>query len=177
MNRISTNPLEHHFGLLRIRCKFDHSFKNFVKEATKVKVLHEIERETIFNLIPSRHSKFGEVIYISNQPYGEKSIYSNKDVAYSLLSTFGFDMTKVSYKKKANHCFVENAYNQFISQLKSINCQVKKSKDILNSKDIAPSISSGAYIQQRQKNAKINSECKKKLNTYKTLKTYQTIVY
>lgn len=50
LNRFGTNPHEHHFGLLRIRCKFDHSYQKFVKEATKVKVLHEIESETISNL-------------------------------------------------------------------------------------------------------------------------------
>ena len=43
LNRIGTNPLEHHFGLLRIRCKYDHSYNNFIEEESKAKFLHELE--------------------------------------------------------------------------------------------------------------------------------------
>lgn len=63
LNRIGTNPLEYHFGLLRIRCKFQHNFDRFVHEEKKVELLDEIEKMTIDNIVSSRKKTFGEKVF------------------------------------------------------------------------------------------------------------------
>ena len=56
-----------------------------------------------------------------------------------------------------SNCFVENSYMQFIETLRCIendNHHTRRSW-LLNSKDLAPTGSDGAFIQQRQQNAQI----------------------
>ena len=42
--RIGTNPLEHHFGLIRLRCKFKHDFEKFVEEEVKIQLLTKLKK-------------------------------------------------------------------------------------------------------------------------------------
>ena len=157
LNRIGTNPLEHHFGLLRLRCKFNHSFSNFVEEECKVKLLHEIENNIVGNVVTSRRNSVGEIIDLSSVEYGGKHSYSNREMAYSILCIFGVNVSAVQMKRMSNRCFLEGAYLQFLDIIRGVaerNTE-NKHKSLLNSKDLAPTGSSGAYINQRQQNAKI----------------------
>ena len=157
LNRVGSNPLEHHFGLLRIRCKFDHRYSNFIKQEAKVNAFHEIEKEIVDNVVIYRRNVFGETLFIDEQ-YKDCQRYSNREVAYSILATFGAKTSKIKFHKESCPCFVENAYSQFINLIKSIDGK-EESKDktfILNSKELFPQGSSGAYIRQRQENSNIN---------------------
>lgn len=157
LNRIGTNPLEHHFGLMRLRSKFDHSYENFLQEESKVKVLHEIEADIIGNVVSSRKSVVGEVVELTDFVNGEKGRFKNREIAYSLLYFFGANVTNIRLKRTVNNCFVEQAYLQFMDMLRIVEKGTPKQrrKTVLNSKDLAPSGSSGAYINQRQDNSQI----------------------
>ena len=118
LNRIGTNPLEHHFGLLRIRSHFEYTFTNFIQEEAKVKVLHEIEKEVIGNIVASHKSQIGETVFFLNgEYYGEKHYYKNREFAYSILSVIGVNVGD-------NKCFTENAYLEFIRKEKASKLQM-----------------------------------------------------
>ena len=118
LNRIGTNPLEHHFGLLRIRCKFQHNFDRFVHEEKKVELLDEIEKMTIENIVSSRKKTFGEKVFLDGIVHCEQSIYSNKDLALAILSKFGFPTKLI---RNFGKCFNENAYCSFLKKIKMHN--------------------------------------------------------
>ena len=157
LNRIGTNPLEHHFGLLRIRCHFNHSYEKFIKEEAKINVLHEIEKEVIGNAVASRQSQVGETVILSNDEYGEKRYYSNREIAYACLGTFGLNVSSVKIRDTISNCFIESAYLEFIKILNDVHgsSPIKKRKFVLNSKNLGPTGASGALIRQRQESASI----------------------
>ena len=143
--------------MLRIRCRFDHRYTNFIKQENKVNILHDIEKEIIDNIVVSRRNVFGETLNLDGVLYGEKQRFSNREVAFSILSTFGAKTSKLKFHKPSNPCFVENGYSQFIALLKNINKwnDQKKESYIVNSKKLIPPGSSGAYIKMRQENSKL----------------------
>ena len=149
LNRIGTNPLEHHFGLIRLRCKFKHDFEKFVEEEVKIKIIDEIEKMTIGNLIQQRKSSYGEIVVLDDDyPHGEKSKFFNSEMALSILWKFGLPTNKI---KKVTNCFNEVAYIEFISKIKNTKSyqNIKKRQTIINSLDLTIGHSSGAYIKQR----------------------------
>lgn len=149
LNRIGTNPLEHHFGLIRLRCKFKHDFEKFVEEEVKIKIIDEIEKMTIGNLIQHRKSSYGEIVVLDDDyPHGEKSKFFNSEMALSILWKFGLPTNKI---KKVTNCFNEEAYIEFISKIKNAKSyhNIKKRQTIINSLDLTIGHSSGAYIKQR----------------------------
>ena len=130
---------------------------NFVEEECKVKLLHEIENNIVGNVVTSRRNSVGEIIDLSSVEYGGKHSYSNREMAYSILCIFGVNVSAVQMKRMSNRCFLEGAYLQFLDIIRGVaerNTE-NKHKSLLNSKDLAPTGSSGAYINQRQQNAKI----------------------
>ena len=157
LNRIGTNPLEHHFGLLRIRCKFNHNFEKVTKEETKLKVLHEIEKETVGNAIHSRKATFGDIITLNGEIHGEKSKFTNREIAYAVLLYFNVPLQHVKINRKINECFVVNAYSEFVGILRRVGSRdgSRKRIDAVDSHDLACPGSAGAFIAQRQENSKI----------------------
>lgn len=148
LNRIGTNPLEHHFGLIRLMCHFQHNFEKFVREEQKVKILDEIKQITIGNIITHRKETYGEIVITSDCPQGEESLFTNDDIAISVLWKLGFPISKIN--KKSN-CYNEIAYSNFLQKMKKAKNKHKLSnhKYILNSNDFNLGSSSGAYIKQR----------------------------
>lgn len=75
-NRIGTNALEHHFGLILIICHYQHNFEKFAKSEQKVKILNEIEQITIGNVISQRKEAFSEIAVLDdNCPMGKQSMF------------------------------------------------------------------------------------------------------
>ena len=149
LNRIGTNPLEHHFGLIQLRCKFKHDFKKFIEEEAKIIIIDEIEKMTIGNLVHHRKSSYGEnVVLDEDPPHGEKSKFFNSEMALSILWKFGLPTNKI---KKVSNCFNEEAYLEFISKTKNVKSfhKAKNRQTIINSLDLSIGHSSGAYIKQR----------------------------
>lgn len=56
LNRIGTNPLEHHFGLLRINSKNNDDFETLLSAETKAQILDDLEYQIISGSIKSRRS-------------------------------------------------------------------------------------------------------------------------
>ena len=149
LNRIGTNPLEHHFGLIRLRCKYKHDYDQFVKKEVEVEILHQIEKITIGNLVQHRKNSYGEIVFLDeNTPHGEKSKFFNNEIAFSILWKFGFPTNKI---KKVSNCFHEEAYLEFMQKIKDVKKLhvTKNKKSILNSLDLSVGHSSGSYIKQR----------------------------
>lgn len=157
LNRIGTNPLEHHFGLLRIRCKFQHNFDRFIREEKKVELLSEIEQMTIDNIVSERKKTFGANVLPDGTFHGEQSIFSNKDLALALMWKFGFPIISI---RKVGDCFNENAYCSFLKKIKNAQSkhQASKHEYLLNSRDLSVGTSSTALIRQRFENDKIIKE-------------------
>ena len=135
LNRIGTNPLEHHYGLIRLLCHFQHNFEKFVNAEQKVKILDEIKQMTIGNIISNRKETYGEIITSNNDcPHGEQSIFSNDDIAISVLWKFGFPISKL---KKVSNCYNEIAYSNFLQKIKNEKKKHKLSTHeyLLNSQD------------------------------------------
>ena len=81
----------------------------------------------------------------------------HREVAYALLSSFGINVSSIKLSRKMTEIFVESAYNQFIEIAQSVSSvgYKRKRKFVMNSRDLAPSGSSGEYIRQRQRNSNI----------------------
>ena len=79
---------------MRLRCKFDHTFKNFLQEETKVKTLHELENEIVGNIITSRRGTVGEIVELDDLEHGEKLLFSNREVAYAIAAVYGLNVEK-----------------------------------------------------------------------------------
>lgn len=151
LNRIGTNPLEHHFGLLRIRSKYHHTFERFLNEEKKVSILHEIEMMTIGNAV-LRNAQFGEIIFSDDEKHGEKSLFSNRDFALAILWKYNFPTKLI---QRNCECKYEILYDIFINKINNIENRKNSNKNKkfkLNSNDYTLGVSSKSNIRKRQEN-------------------------
>ena len=157
----------------------------FIKEIIKLKVLHDIESSVFVNAVSMRKSTFGEIVELNGKINCESNFFSNADIAYSLLSIFGLNTSKLNYQRMKSDCLIENSYLEFIATLRSIeNDNPNNKRVLLNSKDLAPAGSAGAFIQQRQQNYQIvkkenedigeNHCCKKNSNVSPSISSKDT---
>ena len=102
LNRIGTNPLEHHFGLLRIKCKYKNDWENILTTQSKISILRDIETDLIGSVVNKRKDTFGVDISVSTNEYGEKFGYTNRKIAYVLLKYFGFPVQYLN--TRSNFC-------------------------------------------------------------------------
>ena len=154
LNRLGSNPIEHHFGLMRLKAKFKHTFDVFIKNEYKIKLMERIESEIVHNLVNSRRSSFGCDISVNGEIYGSKSIFSNQDIAYSILETFNLPVKNLKYKLSKSESFY--AFKGFLKKISDINKNnVKKCNCAFNSRDISHSCCRSCGIRSRQDNQKI----------------------
>ena len=76
LNRIGSNPLEHKFGLLRIRSKYKNSITKLFNEASKVEIMNHIEKSVFFDVVNRRKNTFGELLNLDGDYHGGSSIFS-----------------------------------------------------------------------------------------------------
>ena len=88
LNRIGTNPLEHHFGLLRVGVKYHHYYENMVKSEKNIMLLHELESEFSESIVQKRKNTYGVDLKVEGISYGGVH-FPNSDVAKSLLISCG----------------------------------------------------------------------------------------
>lgn len=62
MNRLGTNPIEHDFGIIRMRSKDHHRAERFIKEAEKVNALQKLRENMVIENIKHRDLQFGRVV-------------------------------------------------------------------------------------------------------------------
>lgn len=154
LNRIGTNPLEHHFGLLRIKSKYNDDFNTLLQSEIKVQIAADIEHEIIGKTIRNKRTSYGVDIFLDRIIYGNNIGYNHK-IAYSICKEFGFPVNLLSEKISKTECeyFHYNFWNILNKAL--TNREIKKPKYIMNSKELTKHPSSGRNIRERQKNKKI----------------------
>ena len=156
LNRIGSNPLEHHFGLMRIRSKYNDDIEHYINSEKESNILENIEKEILGNIVSKRTSSFGEVINVDGIFYGgSMEISRNKDIAFALCKFYGLPVKYLLYKPAC--CEVDLAYDVFWNRIKLIllNREEKEKKTIVNSKDLSYSSSAGSYITKRFESARI----------------------
>ena len=150
LNRIGTNPLEHHFGLLRLKCQYNHEFENIILNEEKIQILQMLENEFVDNIIKKRRKTFGVQIHLDNINYGENYGYSNKQMAFALLCKFGLPTQYINFRVTRTDYYslitiFEGKLNNTINNLRKTNRMY-----IVKSSELTSHASSGAYIQKRQ---------------------------
>lgn len=154
LNRLGTNALEHHFGLMRLKAHYKHSYDAYLENEVKTKMLEKIENEILSNIVRSRKPTFGVTMEITEEIYGEKSLFTNEQYAYSILSTYGFPVKKLNFKMSKND--VHYAYLSFKQKLNRITEKGKRRCDCaFNSRDVAHSYCKSCGIRSRQDSASI----------------------
>ena len=63
LNRLSSNPLEHTFGLIRMKSRYSHTFKKGIESLGKVQLMKKISNIVAKRSILGRKSYYGQVIY------------------------------------------------------------------------------------------------------------------
>ena len=63
LNRLSSNPLEHTFGLIRMKSRYSHTFKKGIESLGKVQLMKKISNIVAKGSILGRKSYYGQVIY------------------------------------------------------------------------------------------------------------------
>ena len=175
LNRVGTNPLEHRFGLLRLKSKYQHNIVNLIREQAKLDAIHKIEAEVFDNLVSKRTKTFGDTVDITHRYEEGGSIFDNKLLALSLFEQFGLPSKKLSYRKGA--CEKEYAFKSIMHRLNQVVTeQSKLKKKLMTSHDVslANSISKihakqenrEIFLSERPKRACNN--CKKKESTTTT---------
>lgn len=152
MNRIGTNPLEHHFGLLRMKAKFKHDWENILRNEKKLKVLEVLKNDMISEHIRTRCSSYGPVLFLENRNKGSST---NLLVAQSLLQKFNIPL-----KKKLSGIQSDTGFTIFISKINQLieNEKIPMKSTVFSSKDIKINPSAGAYIQKRQDFSKFKND-------------------
>lgn len=58
LNRFSTNPLEHTFGLIRMRSRYSHIYTNAIKSLGKAELLRKIRQ-----IVQPGEAIYGEIVF------------------------------------------------------------------------------------------------------------------
>ena len=147
MNRLGTNPIEHHFGLLRLKAKYKNSFSDIINSEKKIGILREIEQRMLNNLVSGRKKSFGSIISLNGNDYGSSTL-SNKRTAYALLKRYHFPTNKLHFR--AGSCVCEQAIEYFFMKIDKVISRrtPKRRRYFVNSKDFTVGISSST-IRER----------------------------
>ena len=63
LNRLSSNPLEHTFGLIRMKSRYSHTFKKGIESLGKVQLMKKISNIVKKGNVLGRKSYYGQTIY------------------------------------------------------------------------------------------------------------------
>ena len=147
--------MEHHFGLLRIKCKYKNDWENILTTQSKISILRDIETDLIGSVVNKRKDTFGVDISVSTNEYGEKFGYTNRKIAYVLLKYFGFPVQYLN--TRSNFCDEITLLTIFESKLnttrdnekRKINAQNATKRYAATTKSVGFHASNGAYIRKR----------------------------
>lgn len=102
LNRIGTNPVEHHFGLLKIKSKYNDDFKTLISSETKVQIASDIDHKIIEKTIRNKQT-YGVDVFLDRIAYGNNIGFNHK-IAYSLCKEFGFPVNLLKEKVGQDEC-------------------------------------------------------------------------
>jgi hypothetical protein len=143
LNRLSTNQIEHFFGLIRIRSKFRDTIDRFLRETGNAMILRSIEAELFQNCVPARRQSFGVTI-IGNVNQSTRIFpgqTSPQEIAGALFSHFIF-RSEVSSSVQSFFQYLAIIQSQFQSSKATDNKQLS-SKQALCYTDMS------SHIRQR----------------------------
>lgn len=92
---------------MRLKAKFKHSFDVHIKNKFKVKLIEKIEREFVPYLVSSRRPSFDCNNFVNGEIFGCQSIFSNQDIAYSLLEKSNLTAKDFKYKLSKSESFYD----------------------------------------------------------------------
>ena len=135
INRLSSNPLEHSFGILRMKARNHDSINKFINDIKRVNFIRLHKRDYIKTVIRHRESDFGRIIH----PDGD---FSKEDLNGLLESIARF----ISLNQK------DQLFENFMDEIRAVEMKSsKKSSDILcSTKDVTLNPSSQINIRRRQ---------------------------
>lgn len=138
LNRLGTNPLEHTFGIIRMRSKDHHNSQRFINEAGKINALKNLNEELILENIKNRDLQFGKVISIP--------IKKNNDFlkAHKYVNSL---YEEIISNKCNNDC---KEIHSIFNKVTNITIEQTKKCYLMNSKDIMLSPNSNILIEKRQ---------------------------
>ena len=144
LNMIGTNPLEHHFGLLRLKCKYKHDFETISRNEEQLQLYQHLKKDLLFEKIRSRKSYYAVTLFLTNRLNGSPN---NFHIAKSLLNKFG-----IFKSRNLSHITIETNYALFLSKIQQniVNDELTKKETVFTSHEIHMNPSVGAYIQKRQ---------------------------
>ena len=94
LNRIGSNPVEHLFGLVRMKSRYIHTFEKMKKALGKIELHRKMLKDLKLNQpIRKRNSYYGQKIYNKIKTFTDVFEGNPRDVALSLSLKFGFPVT------------------------------------------------------------------------------------
>ena len=82
MNRLSSNPLEHTFGLIRMRSRYSHTYQNAIKSLGKVELLRRISKIIQPDEpISGRKSYYGQIIFNNFSKFQSIFVLDPREIA------------------------------------------------------------------------------------------------
>lgn len=153
LNRIGSNPVEHVFGLLRMKSRNKHTYDKMVKSLGEIELQKQLLKELGVNQpVSGRKSYYGQSIY--NFLNGTKDIFdfNPREIAYSLHLTFNLPIQAHDIQIIDKDFITKNAKfitEEFFLSLKTIFLRLhpKMREGKLNSHEIH--LSSGRNIHFR----------------------------
>ena len=94
LNRLGSNPIEHLFGLIRMKSRDAHTFKKMNRTLGKIE-LHRQMKNTfgIGAHVNKRESYYAQTIFISDRPQRAALQVDPRDAVVALMKEFGFPVT------------------------------------------------------------------------------------
>lgn len=137
LNHFGTNPVEHNFGMIRLRSKDHHKVDRFIKEASKINALRQLREDMVVDAIAHRDLQFGRII---NTSFLYINLYYIEKMAFSLIQ-------EAKTQKCDEICVKTHNFFIKIIEINSISCNkcyLFKSNDVL----LAPN--ANVMIEKRQ---------------------------
>lgn len=150
VNRLSSNPLEHSFGTLRMKANYDDSIDKFISNINKLNFIRLKRQNYEDEVIHNRVSDFGRTINL-NQKKLENRSYKDS-VIYSI-----FQFTLFGFKNEIFKNFT-NRLNSILNQNLNQRCKIciKSSNDVM----LNPGTVNRINTRQQDEKQKCQKRCK-----------------
>ncbi|KAK8895023.1 hypothetical protein M9Y10_023465 [Tritrichomonas musculus] len=153
LNRIGSNPVEHVFGLLRMKSRNKHTYDKMVKNLGEIELQKQLLKELGENQpVTGRKSYYGQKIF--NSINGTRDIFeiNPREIAFSLHIAFNLPIKSLNNQIQSKDFITKNAKyiaDDFFISLKTIFLRLhpKNRQGKLNSPEIH--LSSGRNIHFR----------------------------
>ena len=159
LNRIGTNPLEHTFGMVRMRSKNKHTYDKLVNKLGEEQMLKDLRKElNVSSKINSRLEEFGPQIINDLNHLGNTFQYNCRDIAIALYIWFGFQYKNRYLESpfwiEIRH-FYQDIADNFVTQMNAIYFRLHPTPQRVKLSSVHLSIGTSANIINRLKSSTI----------------------